>query len=80
MLKISYKKLRHLMVDRNIKSMELMRRAGICTSASAKLNKDEPVSMSVLLKVCEALDCDFGDIVEAIPDTEHIIPAGEEPA
>jgi len=77
-MKISYKKLRHLMVDRNIKQMELARISGISSTAVAKLKKDESVSLSVLLRVCEALKCDIGEIAEAIPDNRHTDPELEE--
>ena len=58
--------------------MELARISGISSTAVAKLKKDESVSLSVLLRVCEALSCDIGDIAEAVPDNQHINPEREE--
>jgi len=42
------------------------------------LNKDEPVSISVLLRICAALNSDFGDMMEAIPDKSDVEPELEE--
>jgi len=77
-MKISYKKLRHLMVDRNISRIDLAHMAGISAPVAGKLQKDEPVAVSVLLRLCEALNCDIGDIAEAVPDNQHINPEREE--
>lgn len=38
----------------------------MATGTMTKLNKDEEVALSVLLRACEYLDCDIGDICEAI--------------
>ncbi len=43
--------------------MELIEKKSISSSTLAKMSKNELVSMSVLEKICHALDCDFGDIV-----------------
>lgn len=43
--------------------MDLVQEVGISTSALAKMGKGEPVSLEVLGKICDKLDCDFGDII-----------------
>ena len=58
---ISYKKLWVLLIDRDIKK-ELNLSSGTWT----KLNKGEEVSLSILLRICGYLNCDIGDICEAV--------------
>ena len=60
---ISYNGLWKLLIDKNMKKMDLVEEVGISSSTLAKLSKGETVSMAVLEKLCEKLDCDFGDIV-----------------
>lgn len=61
---ISYKKLWHLLLDKNMLKKDLEERAGLSRYAMNKLNHDEDVSTEVLRKVCKALDCTFDDIME----------------
>ncbi len=61
---ISYAKLWKQMVDKKISKTELKDIAGISTNAVAKMGRDEPVSMETLGKICVALDCEIGDIVD----------------
>lgn len=63
---ISYNKLWKILIDKKIKKIELMKAANIGTTTLAKLSKDQPVSMAVLLKICMVLDCNIGDIVDFI--------------
>lgn len=60
---ISYNGLWKLLIDKNMKKADLMERVGISSSTVAKMSKGEPVSLSILEKVCDKLDCDFGDIM-----------------
>jgi putative transcriptional regulator len=69
-MKISYKKLWKLLIDRNMTKTQLRIAAGISSSSLAKLGKDENVTTSVLLKVCSVLKCDVSDIMEIVPDGE----------
>jgi DNA-binding Xre family transcriptional regulator len=66
-LKTSYKKLWHLLIEKDMTRQELRRLAGMSSSTIAKVAKNENVNTDVLLKICEVLCCDFGDIVEAVP-------------
>lgn len=61
---ISYAKLWKQLIDKKINKTELKDKARISTNAVAKMGRDEPVSMETLGKVCVALDCEIGDIVE----------------
>ncbi len=67
-MKVSYKKLFKLMIDREIKKGELAKMASLSSNSISKLAKDENVSLDVLIRVCKALNVDFGDIMELVPD------------
>lgn len=63
-MKMSYKKLWKLLIDKDMKKTDLRKAAGISSSSLAKLGKDENVTTDVLLHICKALDCELDDIVE----------------
>ncbi len=65
---VSYKKLWKLLIDRDMLKKDLQEAAGISWASVTKMSKGETVSMDVLMKVCKALNCDIGDIVELIPE------------
>ena len=60
----SYKKLWKLLIDKDMRKEDLRLKAGITTTAMAKLGRNETVHMDVLLKICDALDCDIYDVLE----------------
>jgi DNA-binding Xre family transcriptional regulator len=62
-MSVSYNGLWKLLIDKNMKKVDLASRLGISSSTVAKMTKGEMVSMSILGKICEELDCDFGDII-----------------
>lgn len=66
-VKISYKKLWKLLIDKDMTKTQLREKAMISSSSLAKLGKDENVTTSVLLKICEVLECDVSDIMEIVP-------------
>ena len=66
---ITYRKLFHLLIDRNIKKGELQEKAGITASIMARLAKDETVKSDTIGKICDALQCQPGDIMENVPAT-----------
>lgn len=65
---VSYKKLWKLLIDRDMLKKDLQEAAGISWASVTKMSKGETVSMEVLMKVCKALNCDIGDIMELIPE------------
>ena len=65
-MEISYNKLWKVLIDKNMKKVELKDVAGISSSSLAKLGKNEPVTLEVLMKICEALDVNIGDIIEFV--------------
>ena len=69
---ISYRKLWIQLIDRNMNKTELREVSGITTNALAALGKDERVTTDVLNKICLALKCDVGVIMEILPDEEYI--------
>ena len=65
-MKISYKKLWMLLIQRDITKVRLKRDLGLAAGTMSKLNKGEDVALSVLLRICDYLNCDIGDICEAV--------------
>ena len=68
---ITYTKLFHLLLDRGIKKGELQEQAGITASIMARLAKDETVRTDTIGKICKALNCQPGDIMEYTPDSPY---------
>lgn len=67
-MQVSYKKLWKLLIDKNIKQSELRKIAALNPSTVTKLHNNQSVPVEMLLRVCEALGCDFGDIMEAVKE------------
>lgn len=67
-MNISYKKLWIELIKRDIKKSDLRKLTGLSAGTITKLNKNEPVSIAVLLSICEVLHCDIGDICSAVSD------------
>ena len=65
---ISYIKLWKLLLDKRMKKTDLIPAANISTTTLARLSKDRVVSMEVMARICNALSCDIGDIMEVLPD------------
>ena len=69
-MEVSYKKLWKLLIDKDMKKKDSLATAGISWASVTKLSKGETVSMEVLMKICKALDCNIGDIMDLIPEEE----------
>ena len=67
-MKISYNKLQKLMIDNQMKRQDLMRAAQITSYVATKINKNEPISMEALMRICQVFHCDIGDICQIIED------------
>lgn len=65
-MKISYKKLWLLLVEREISQATLRKELNIATGTMTKLRKNEEVALSVLLRICDYLECNIGDICDAV--------------
>ncbi|WP_100330385.1 helix-turn-helix domain-containing protein [Bacillus xiapuensis] len=69
-MEVSYKKLWKLLIDKDMKKKDLRAATGLSTTTLAKLGKNENVSTDILVKICTALECDIGDIMEVVEDEE----------
>ena len=67
----SYKKLWKLLIDRDMRKEDLRLKAGITTTAMAKLGRNETVHMDILLKICNALNCGLDDILEIVSEDKN---------
>jgi DNA-binding Xre family transcriptional regulator len=65
---VSYNKLWKKLIDLKMKKSHLRDTAGLSTNVMARLSKDETVSMDSLMKICDVLHCDIGEILEIISD------------
>ena len=67
-MKLSYKKLWVMLVERDLKKTEFAKKAKISSASLAKLGKGANVTTDVLVRICEELKCDIGVICEIVPD------------
>lgn len=67
---VTYKKLWHLLLDKNMKKKDLQSAAQLTGHAMNKLSRDENVTTEVLAKICRALKCTVDDIMEVLPENE----------
>lgn len=67
-MKVSYKRLFKLLIDKNMKKKDLQHMAGLSPASISKMAKDEYVSMEVIVKVCSALNVSIEDIMEIVPE------------
>lgn len=65
-MKISYKKLWVWLIEHDITKAALRQATELSPGTMSKLNKNEEVALSVLLRICNFLNCDIGDICEAV--------------
>ena len=65
-MKVSYKKLWVLLIQKEISPVDLRKDLNIATGTMTKLRKNEEVALSVLLRICEYLECNIGDICDAV--------------
>lgn len=68
---VSYRKLWKLLIDKDMKKKDLRLSSGISTNALAKLGKNESVTTDVIDKICCALNCDVGDVMEIVEGEEN---------
>lgn len=68
---ISYNRLWKTLIDKNMKRQDLKEISGISTASIAKLGKGDNITTAVLLKICNALDCDLSDIMELVEESNE---------
>lgn len=67
-MRISYKKLWHILLDKNMTKQDLRKVTGISTTTVQKLTKNESVGIDIILRICEKLNLQIDDVVEFIED------------
>lgn len=71
-MKVSYKRLWKLLIDKDMKKKDLCEKAGISPASVTKMGRNGHVTTAVLEKICIALDCQISDVMEIIPDSNQI--------
>lgn len=67
-MKISYKKLRIRMAEKNIRAIDIVKNANVSQATMTRINRAESTSLSILYEICKYLECNIGDVVEFIFD------------
>lgn len=65
---VNYNKLWKLLIDKKMNKSELREAVKTSPNTIAKLGKNEPVSLAVLIRICKVLECDIGDIMEIVEE------------
>ena len=60
-----------MLIDKNMYKKDLAAELNISSATMAKMGKGENVSMDVLLKICDYMDCNIGDIMSFEKDKEE---------
>lgn len=68
---VSYKRLWHILLDRDMKKKDLMKKAHISDYTVRKLNRGDNVTTDVLVRICRALNCSLDDIMEILPEEDE---------
>ena len=68
---ISYNRMWELLVDKKMSKADLRKAADIAPNTMTKLRRDETVNLAILGRICETLDCDFGDIMEYVKESKN---------
>lgn len=68
---VCYKKLWHMLIERNMSKTQLIKEAKISTNAMAHLGRNEDVRVEVLVKICSVLNCTIDDILEMQPISDE---------
>lgn len=66
---VSYKRLFKLMIDKKMRKKDLCELAGVITSTMSKMGRDEIVSLEVIDRICQKLNCNIEDVLEILPDS-----------
>lgn len=69
---VSYSKLWKLLIDKNMNKTDLRLKADIGTATLAKLGKNQPVSMEVIMRICSVLECNIADIMDILPAESNV--------
>ena len=65
---ISYNRMWKLLIDKKMNKSDLRKLADIASNTMTKLRRDEPVNLAALGRICYVLNCDYGDLMQYIPE------------
>ena len=65
---VSYKKMWMLLVEKEMSKADLRKAADIAPNTMTKLRRNEPVNLAILGRICDVLKCDFGNLMQYVPD------------
>ena len=65
---ISYNRMWKLLVDKKMSKADLRKVADIAPNTMTKLRRDEPVNLAILGRICDVLKCDYGDLMQYVPE------------
>ena len=68
MVAVTYKRLFHLMIDRNISNAELISKAGVSANIFTRMKRNPYIALDSIEKICSVLDCQVDDILEFTSD------------
>lgn len=71
-MKVSYKKLWVMLAEKEMSKVELRRQTGIAPATFTKLRRNQEVALSVLMKIADVLDCDAGDIISFVKESNDL--------
>jgi DNA-binding Xre family transcriptional regulator len=70
-MNVTYKKLWKLLIDKEMKKQDLQKAANVSAVTIAKLGRNENVTTAILAKICTALDCNVGDIMDIVDSNKQ---------
>lgn len=68
---ISYNRMWKLLIDKKMSKADLRKMADIAPNTMTKLRRDEPVNLAVLGRICDVLNCDYGDLIQYMPEEKN---------
>jgi len=60
------------MIDHKMNKTQLRQKAGLSSNVIAKMSKNDSVSMDTLVRICQVFQCDVGDIVEIVEESNQL--------
>ena len=67
---VNYKKLFHLMIEKNLSNSDLQRKAGFSGNILTRLKRNRYVSLESIESICRVLECGVDDILVFVPEEE----------
>ena len=65
---VSYKRLLHMMIEKDVSNAQLMHDAGTSANIITKLKNGQYIALDKVESICAAMGCTPNDILEFIPD------------